>query len=294
METPSIVAVTDALRHAKPIHIISLGAGVQSSTMALMAAHGEITPMPKCAIFADTQAEPSSVYKWLDWLEKQLPFPIHRVTNGSLADAATTVKVSKKGNNYTRSNIPVFLKTEGVRQEGKQKRFCTKDFKIDVILRLVRLQNKDAIREWRKLKGAPPICQWIGISRDEVGRMKPSRLPYIVHRWPLVDAGMTRWKCLKWMKSNGYPEPPRSACVFCPYHSDKEWRRLKEKEPLEFAKAVRFETDYKVALSKVQRRSAIPFLHRSMVPIDQADFSTDEDHGQQVMFGNECEGMCGV
>lgn len=47
-------------------HIISLGAGVQSSTMALMAAHGEITPMPDAAIFADTQAEPASVYKWLD------------------------------------------------------------------------------------------------------------------------------------------------------------------------------------------------------------------------------------
>lgn len=44
----------------EPIHIISLGAGVQSSTMALMAAAGEITPMPKCAIFADTQDEPES------------------------------------------------------------------------------------------------------------------------------------------------------------------------------------------------------------------------------------------
>lgn len=29
------------------IHVISLGAGVQSSTMALMAAHGEIEPMPE-------------------------------------------------------------------------------------------------------------------------------------------------------------------------------------------------------------------------------------------------------
>jgi 3'-phosphoadenosine 5'-phosphosulfate sulfotransferase (PAPS reductase)/FAD synthetase len=59
---------------------LSLGAGVQSSTLALMAARGEIGPMPKAAIFADTQAEPESVYRWLDWLEKQLPFPVHRVT----------------------------------------------------------------------------------------------------------------------------------------------------------------------------------------------------------------------
>ncbi len=56
-------------------NFLSLGAGVQSSCVALMAANNEITPMPDAAIFADTQAEPSSVYEWLDWLEKQLPFP---------------------------------------------------------------------------------------------------------------------------------------------------------------------------------------------------------------------------
>lgn len=42
----------------KKLVVLSLGAGVQSSTMALMAAKGEITPMPDCAIFADTQSEP--------------------------------------------------------------------------------------------------------------------------------------------------------------------------------------------------------------------------------------------
>lgn len=60
--------------------VISLGAGVQSSVMALMAAKGQIKPMPDCAIFADTQAEPDHVYEWLDWLETQLPFPVYRVT----------------------------------------------------------------------------------------------------------------------------------------------------------------------------------------------------------------------
>jgi hypothetical protein len=51
---------------AAPVHIISLGAGVQSSTMALMAARGLILPRPIGAIFADTQDEPASVYRWLD------------------------------------------------------------------------------------------------------------------------------------------------------------------------------------------------------------------------------------
>jgi len=79
-----------------PIHIISLGVGVQSSTMALMASKGEIGPMPTAAIFADTQAEPKSVYMWMDWLEKQLPFPVYRVTAGSLATQSLRTAVSKK------------------------------------------------------------------------------------------------------------------------------------------------------------------------------------------------------
>ena len=41
--------------------VISLGAGVQSSTMALKAGCGEF-PRPDCAIFADTGYEPKSVY----------------------------------------------------------------------------------------------------------------------------------------------------------------------------------------------------------------------------------------
>lgn len=45
------------------LNIISLGAGVQSTTMALMAAHGEIEPMPDCAIFADTKVEPAAVVR---------------------------------------------------------------------------------------------------------------------------------------------------------------------------------------------------------------------------------------
>lgn len=285
---------------SESIHILSLGAGVQSSTMALMAAAGEITPMPLCAIFADTQAEPASVYRWLDWLEKQLPFPVHRVTKGNLADAALAVRTSKKGNNYTNSNVPAFLKSQGVLREGKQKRQCTRGFKIDIILREVRKVAAKEIKAWRKAKGKAPVIQWIGISRDEVIRMRPSRLPYISHRWPLVDLKITRKKCLEWIALHGFPTPPRSACVFCPYHSDAEWDRLQREEPVEFGRAADFEDAYQVALSQIQRRSAVPFLHRSMKPLRDIDFNiivqrrAGIEAQQPDFFGNECEGMCGV
>ena len=43
------------------IRILSLGAGVQSSTMALMADQGAFGKKPDAAIFADTGWEPTPV-----------------------------------------------------------------------------------------------------------------------------------------------------------------------------------------------------------------------------------------
>lgn len=114
-------------------HYLSLGAGVQSSMLALAYASNEFTPMPEAAIFADTQAEPASVYEWLDWLEKLLPYPLYRVTAGSLAESEVTIKTSKKtGKNYRKTLIPAFGKnqdgTKGILGRG-----CTRDFKINPI-----------------------------------------------------------------------------------------------------------------------------------------------------------------
>lgn len=44
------------------VRVLSLGAGVQSSAIALMIAEGEIEPV-EFAVFADTGAEPDRVYQ---------------------------------------------------------------------------------------------------------------------------------------------------------------------------------------------------------------------------------------
>jgi hypothetical protein len=43
------------------LRVLSLGAGDQSTTLAPMAAHGIIDPMPDCAVFADTGWKPTVV-----------------------------------------------------------------------------------------------------------------------------------------------------------------------------------------------------------------------------------------
>ena len=272
-----------------PIHVISLGAGVQSSTMALMAAHGEITPMPVAACFADTQAEPPSVYEWLDWLERQLPFPVIRATAGNLADILTTSKLRRDGLGYwQKSSLPVYtLEPDGNRGHGT--RGCTYDFKVLVLRKVQRKIAK--IRRAQKDVG---VVTWIGISTDEAHRMKTSNELWVEHRYPLIESRVSRQDCLVWMENKGYPKPPRSGCVFCPYHSDKEWRRLKIEEPESFAQAVAFEQKFQTERAKTKDVRGIPFLHSSRIPLDQIDFSNAEDRGQANLFGNECEGMCGV
>lgn len=273
----------------EPVNIISLGAGVQSSTMALMCAKGVLPYKVECAIFADTQSEPASVYKWLDWLEKQLPFPVHRVTKGSLVEATLRVRISKRnGLPYMKNFIPSFgVAADGSR--GMMPRKCTYDFKIIPIIQ--------ALRKYAKVKRGEKrhrVNSLIGISLDEIVRMRTSREAWAVHVYPLVDARISRIGCLEWMKKNGYPTPPRSACVFCPFHSNTEWNRLKTQEPKEFERAVQFERDlHKTA--KGRGITSTEYLHASRQPLDQVQFV---DPNQGELFGkhwnNECEGMCGV
>ena len=264
------------------MNIISLGAGVQSSTMALMAEKGEITPMPDCAIFADTGWEPKRVYEWLDWLETQLSFPVYRVINGA-------------GLKDQPAMIPFFIKSGGM-----LKRSCTEKYKIRPVMRKVR----ELMGLIKGQRSRTPVNLWIGISTDEAIRMKPAQVQYVKNIWPLIDAGMTRQNCLSWMKKNNYPMPGKSSCIVCPYHDDKTWREMKINEPEEFSQAVKYDVQYRNeiegwAIDKKDLRKKDEgfqvFLHRSLKPLGEIDFRNLEDMGQQRLeFGEECEGMCGV
>jgi hypothetical protein len=257
-----------------------------------MAAKGEVGPMPDFAVFADTQAEPTSVYKWLDWLETQLPFPVIRVTRGNLTDDSLKIIYRKKtGVKSMRRLIPLF----GIKPNGEKTaalgRSCTADYKIAPILK--EIKSRCGIKRAQK---NITVTQWIGISYDEMQRMKLPSNPWTQHRWPLVEKRMTRSHCKEWMARNGYPEPPRSACYYCPFHSNDEWRRLRNEDPEFFAKAVDFDMQIRKMYQEEQTDMKMEvYLHSSCKPICEIDFSNDTDKGQSEWdFQSECEGMCGL
>ena len=269
------------------LRVLSLGAGVQSTTLALMAAHGEIGPMPDCAIFADTGWEPRVVREHLAWLMSPnvLPFPVHIVSAGDIR-----ADLLRAGTGERWASIPAFTRTVKRRRVeiGMIRRQCTKDYKIVPIRRKVR----ELVGVTRRRSPDHPIVeQWIGISLDELMRMKPSFEAWQVNRWPLIEQRMSRHDCLRWLERHGYPIPPKSACVGCPFHSDMRWREIRDRDPEAWGEAVAVDRAIRTGLRGIRGEV---YLHRSAVPLDQADLSTPADRGQLDLWGNECEGMCGV
>jgi hypothetical protein len=261
------------------LRYIALGAGVQSTVMLLMAARGELGDPPDAAIFADTGWEPPSVYRHLEWLERQVAIPVYRVSAGNLRD---DVLAGLEGKRF--SNIPAFVDL-GDGTEGRLRRNCTRDYKVYPIESKV-----------RELLGVSRVSKqraqgWQGISLDEVQRMRVNRTPWIDNLYPLVDRGMTRHDCLRWMAAQGYHEPPKSACIGCPYHNNAMWRDMKESRIDDWHDAVAFDHQIRSGLRGVKRTV---YLHRSLVPLDEVDLRSAEDMGQLNMFIEECEGLCGV
>lgn len=235
--------------------------------------------MPDAAIFADTGWEPKKVLEYLDWLETQLPFPVYRVMHkdGLLNQVKRGGKVA---------SIPYF--TSG---GGMGRRQCTKEYKIEPVQKKQR-----ELLGYGPRKRIPPesVTTWIGISTDESIRMKPSFHAWIINRWPLIELNMTRWHCLQWIEKNGYPQPPKSSCLGCPYHSDRQWVEIKNDHPDEWLETVEIDRF-------IRHRGMEPgtieeqFMHRKLKPLDEIDFSIIENQPDMWDgFGNECEGMCGV
>ena len=295
------------------LRVLSLGAAVQSTTLARMAAHGEIDPMPDCAIFADTGWEPKAVYEHLAWLRSPnvLPFPIHIVSAGDIrADLLAGARGERWASipAFTRTvtpsgtEIPVYDEDENgdlvvvgsriVASDrvgiGMIRRQCTGDYKIVPIRRKVRELLGIARRRSPK---SPVAEQWIGISLDEALRMKPSFETWQVNRWPLIERGMTRYDCLRWLERHHYPLPPKSACIGCPFHSNDHWRHMRDHDPEAWADAVSIDAVIRTGFRGIRGEG---YLHRSAVPLDRADLSTAADHAQLDLWPNECEGMCGV
>lgn len=262
---------------------LSLGAGVQSSALLVLACTDDRVPKPDVAIFADTGDEPKWVYEYVDiltdWAARE-GVEVLTVKNerGSLSD----VYMGQREGKWF-AQLPIYTKgKDGSR--GMAGRHCTREFKIAPIEKKVR--ELMGYQPRQHVKKTARSMQ--GISLDEIQRMRESQTKWLTFAYPLIDLGINRHDCYPIMDEAGLPKPERSACVFCPFHSDEYWHFLKTEKPGAFQQAV----DFDHAIRTMPTRRDDGFIHGSCVPLDEADFNTT-DPNQLDMLG-ECEGMCGV
>lgn len=259
-----------------------------------MSEHGEL-PLLDAAIFADTGSEPSYVYTHLEWLLSVVQrIPVYRVSTGNLGhDMLAILQPLGEGRIGQSGHPPFYVQTSPERPIGMLWRRCTKDYKIVPIER--KLRELCGYSPRQRMPKEPIVEQWKGISVEELQRASCSRQRWIFNRYPLIEQRMRRHDCIHWMHDHGFPEPPKSACVFCPYRSNAGWRSMREREPDDFQAAIAFDDALRAEGKRIPGTQGHAYVHRSAVPLRLVNFDNAEDEGQQNLFAREeCAGVCGV
>ncbi|HEV2638522.1 MAG TPA: hypothetical protein VGX23_25475 [Actinocrinis sp.] len=222
---------------------------------------------------ADPGWERPETYAALDRLEREVAapagIPIVRLSAGDIRRDCLDP-------NSRFSTLPLFVKNkDGSR--GMLRRQCTSTYKIKVLLAEARHRlGAEPLPGGRvgRTKRGRFLDQWIGISTDEIARAKDSGVSYARNVFPLLDLGMSRSDCLEYLAKHGFQAVSRSACIGCPYTSDKGWRLLRDEHPEQWNEAVAFDKAIRSGSARATA-NGVPlrgqaYLHPSLMPLDQA------------------------
>jgi len=274
-------------KHAKgnidaDLKVISLGMGVQSTALYLMSSMGYKVPRADVAIFADPQAEHYKTYDMLKWLlqwqkdndgieiivnkDKNL---LKDILNGQI----------QSGRLRKFAAIPAFGESGGM-----LRRQCTREYKIEPVK-----QSARRLHKLKKHKRMKPTEMWLGISTDEIERMKESQLYNIKYFYPLIYHRISRNDCIQFFKDNNFPVPVKSSCTFCPYHSNKFWAEIQKENGVAWKQSVAVDESIRNVISRGDDDKI--YLHPSCKPLKEIDF---EDDQLELFEGYDCEGYCGL
>jgi hypothetical protein len=208
-------------------HIFSCGGGVQSSACLVLAAQSKIPY--QTFVFANVGDKAESP-KTIEYINNVLK-PYAKEHDINWVDVW---KVNRKGEavdlyddcmtSHNSVSIPLHYENGGLGFRN-----CTSKWKIEPIAKWIR-------------RNASGCVLGVGISTDESHRAKPARdSDGYTKGYPLIDLGIDRSGCLKIVREAGLPQPPKSSCWFCPYHTTEAWTHRKREEPELFAQAAELE-----------------------------------------------------
>lgn len=192
---------------SEQLRVLSFGAGVQTTALAILNAYGKVENAARDLVFADTGGEHPATYAYIEehfrpWAERQ----------GVALHVARHLRETLEEEALRRQMIPTI-----------HTRWCTQNHKIRVL------------RRWFREHGATrelPADVQVGISADESHRAVTGwPVSYERKRWPLCELQLTRSDCAAIIEREGLPVPPKSGCWFCPFQSQGSWKRLAYEHP---------------------------------------------------------------
>lgn len=227
----------------------SYGGGVQSAAIAVLILQNRLL-RPDLIVMADTTREKSATWQYLN-----------EVVQPQLSKIDLKVEVIKEADSYALEEngkllLPVYLK-----DGGKLRNFCSHRWKRDVIHR------------WLKKRKIERCEMWLGISWDEIERMKISQRKWVRYVYPLIEmVRMRREECIRLVEDFGWPTPPKSSCYMRPNASLDEWIRMKKEHPEDFIKALNIEAE-------IRQKWPDVYLHKKLSPLSslKEDFSDKEE-----------------
>jgi len=262
----------------------------------LMFLRGELKPQLHYAVFADTGDEPQAVYDHLGWMRGLQGPPILCRSKPNRLSVDLMQGVNSTGQRF--AAIPAFTTTDG-KTAGRTKRQCSKEYKTEVIERSIR-RDVVGLQPRQRIPKDTIIHQYFGISADEAGRAVRIRerlkaKGWTVTHFPLVERFITRADAVRYLSGKVPHETPRSACVYCPYHSDAEWVKIMA---IREDRALAIEVDRALREpGRIVNRGidGKMYLHRSLKPLEDVIFKPHAaDRQLSIGFWQECEGVCGV
>ena len=241
--------------------VFSFGGGVQSTAALVLAARGEIDfPVFLFANVGDDSEDPKAL-KYIEEYSKPYAsdhkidlIELHRIpSRGKDKGKKTTIYSNVIGDNRS-IIIPIFMKGGAPGRRG-----CTTHFKAKVI------------EKWTNSNGGTkesPAIVGMGISIDEIQRMKDSRTDTQKFEYPLIDLRLSRSDCRKIILDSGLPVPPKSSCWFCPFHKKSQWIEMKTNRPDLFQRAI--DMEHKINEKRKMLGKDRVYLHSSRTPLENA------------------------
>lgn len=263
-------------RLSKRFEVWSCGGGTQSGAIAALIGMGKL-PRPDICFMTDTGREKSGTWPFVEgFIRPQLA---KAGVNLQVGVGGVELQIIKAidfgggslfgGEDGKTALMPGFTNITG--SVGKLSPFCSGSWKTDIGERFLRSLGIESARNW------------IGISIDEMRRVRRQHRPWLELWYPLIFAvPMRRYQCVELIRSVGWLGPiPHSACYMCPNMGDAEWIDLKLNWPLDFAAACAVEAEVRAVDQHF-------YCHPSCVPLAEVDF-----FAQTTMFADHgCTAGC--